>query len=663
MAGQPLVEIDVSMAFLAAPDRQSRRDRRAHHPRGARARHHDRPGPQRRRRRLARRAAWPTRRSNIGPPHAAKSYLNIEAILAAADATGADAVHPGYGFLSENADFADAVEAAGLVFVGPTGETIRMMGDKAAARAARCRGGRAGRAGLAKAGSQTLDEARAVAAEIGYPVMIKAVGRRRRTRHPRRRDATRSSRRRSPQASAEAKAAFGDGGLYLENFIARARHIEVQVLGDGATRSIASSANARCSAAARRSGRRRRRRALAAACARRSAPRPSRWPESVDYRGAGTLEYLYDEATRRLLLHRDEHPHPGRASGHRDDHRHRSRARDDPHRRRRAAGATARATSACAAMPSRCASTPRIRRDNFRPSPGAVDGLSRARRPRRRASIRCSISGYQVSPFYDSLLGKLIVWDETRDGALARMRRALGELIVEGVATTAPLHQALADDADGARGRLPYPLARRLASSRETRAAPHEGGKPAMTSRYSFGGDEHIFVEIDEEMSLEAFFKSLSITKAVRAADIEGVTEICPANASFQIKFDPDVITPDDLLAELKTIEAAAEGGHAELDDPHHRDPRALQRSLDARDPDALSRAPPGPGHDRHRIYRRDQPSRRRRRLRQGAFRRALVRLDGRLRRRPAVPLPDGRAATADPGRRNICARAPTRRS
>ena len=105
-----------------------------------------------------------------------------------------------------------------------------------------------------------------------------------------------------------------------------------------------------------------------------------------------------------------------------------------------------------------------------------------------------------------------------------------------------------------------------------------------MTSRYSYGGDEHIFVECDEEMSLEAFFKSLSVTKAVRAADIKGVTEICPANASFQIKFDPDVIKPDDLLAEIKAIEAAGGRRSREARDPHHRNSRALQRSLDARD-------------------------------------------------------------------------------
>ena len=184
-----------------------------------------------------------------------------------------------------------------------------------------------------------------------------------------------------------------------------------------------------------------------------------------------------------------------------------------------------------------------------------------------------------------------------------------------------------------------------------------------MKSRYSFGGDEHIFVECDEAMSLEAFFKSLSITKAVRAAQIKGVTEICPANASFQIKFDPDVIKPDDLLRELKAIEAAASGEHAALktriieipvlyNDPWTHETlmrfRERHQAPDMTDIEYTAKINHLDGVDG---------------FRQGAFRRALVRLDGRLRRRPAVPLSDGRAPTADSSRRNICGRAPIRPS
>ena len=115
-----------------------------------------------------------------------------------------------------------------------------------------------------------------------------------------------------------------------------------------------------------------------------------------------------------------------------------------------------------------------------------------------------------------------------------------------------------------------------------------------MTSRYSYGGDEHIFVECDEAMSLEAFFKSLSITKAVRAAQIRGVTEICPANASFQVKFDPDVIKPDDLLREIKAHRGGGGRRTFLAQDADHRNSGALQRSLDSRDADAFPRSPPG---------------------------------------------------------------------
>ncbi|HEX6094126.1 MAG TPA: biotin carboxylase N-terminal domain-containing protein, partial [Dongiaceae bacterium] len=168
---------------------------------------------------------------NIGPPHAAKSYLNIPAILDAAKRTGADAVHPGYGFLAENADFADAVENAGLIFVGPKGGAIRVMGDKVAARAA----AEAAGVPVVPGSDGRVDDperARLVAQAIGFPVMIKAAagggGRGIRIAHDMSEFETLM-----PQASAEAKAAFGDGGLYIEKVIDRARHIEVQILGDG----------------------------------------------------------------------------------------------------------------------------------------------------------------------------------------------------------------------------------------------------------------------------------------------------------------------------------------------------------------------------------------------------------------------------------------------
>ena len=185
----------------------------------------------------------------------------------------------------------------------------------------------------------------------------------------------------------------------------------------------------------------------------------------------------------------------------------------------------------------------------------------------------------------------------------------------------------------------------------------------AMKTRYSFGGDEHVFVEVDEEMSLEAFFKSLSMTNAVRESRIKGVTEICPANASLQIRFDPDVISPNDMLAELKRLEAGAEKSEGTLktriveipvyyNDPWTRETlmRFRERHQAPESTDLEYAAKINGYGDIDELHR-------------GAFRGAVVRLDGRLRRRPPLPVPDGRAGEADRGRRNIFARAPTRQS
>ena len=230
---------------------------------------------------------------HIGPAPASKSYLNIDAIIAAARQSGAGAIHPGYGFLSENPQFAEAVEAAGLVFVGPAAETIRMMGDKAAARAA------AKAAGVQVVpGSDgevaDLGHALAAAREIGFPIMLKASagggGRGIRVAL----DAA-GFEHQFHTAQAEAKAAFGDGALYLERFLQRVRHLEVQVLGDG--KHVVHCFERECSLQRRRQK------------MWEEAPSPAidqdtrdalcasavRLGERARYRGAGTLEYLYDE--------------------------------------------------------------------------------------------------------------------------------------------------------------------------------------------------------------------------------------------------------------------------------------------------------------------------------------------------------------------------------
>ena len=379
---------------------------------------------------------------DIGPPPAARSYLNIAAVLEAAEATGAEAIHPGYGFLSENAEFADAVEAAGLVFVGPKGSTIRSMGDKTAARAA------AENAGVPVVpGSQgrvaDLATARAAAAEIGYPVILKASagGGGRGIRVVESAEGLESA---FDRASVEAKAAFGDGRLYLEKFIARARHIEVQVLGDG--RDAIHCYERECSLQRRRQKVWEEAPSLALSSDAREALCASAvaLAKSVAYRGAGTLEYLYDDAkgcfyfiemNTRIQV---EHPVTEMVTG-----------VDLVREMLRVANGASLAYRQSDIRLTGHAIEARINAEdpalNFRPAPGTVTDYRAPGGPGTRFDTLL-YQGYQVSPFYDSLLGKLIVWDETREAALARMRRALMELIVEGIATTTPMHQDLAED-------------------------------------------------------------------------------------------------------------------------------------------------------------------------------------------------------------------------
>jgi acetyl-CoA carboxylase biotin carboxylase subunit len=378
---------------------------------------------------------------NIGPFQAAKSYLNIESVLAAARTTGADAIHPGYGFLSENPVFADAVEAAGLIFVGPTGETIRTMGDKAAAR------GAAQRAGVPVVpGSEgrvaDLDEARNLAGKIGFPVMIKASagGGGRGIRIA---ETVESLGVALDQATAEARAAFGDGGLYLEKFIGNARHIEVQVLGDGVN--AIHCYERECSL------QRRRQKVWEEAPASVLSPDVREalcasavaLARSVSYRGAGTLEYLYDEHSRSFYFIemntriQVEHPVTEMITG-----------IDLVREMIRIAGGEPLRYQQSDVRLSGHAIEVRINAEDgshdFRPSPGKVTALQVPGGMGTRFDTLL-YAGYAVSPFYDSLLGKLIVWDTSREMALRRLGRALGELKIEGVITTAVLHQYLVE--------------------------------------------------------------------------------------------------------------------------------------------------------------------------------------------------------------------------
>jgi acetyl-CoA carboxylase, biotin carboxylase subunit len=511
----------------------------------------------------------------IGPAQASKSYLNRDAILAAAKAAAADAIHPGYGFLAENAEFAAAVEAAGLTFVGPTAQSIRLMGDKVAAREAAAAAGVPTVPG-SNGRLESSEAAFALATTIGFPVMIKAAagGGGRGIRVAR---SPAEFHHLMPQAQTEALAAFGDGGLYVEKLVEGARHIEVQVLGDG--HDVIHCFERECSLQRRRQK------------VWEEAPSPSltsaireklcssavALTKAVNYRGAGTIEYLYDDRSNEFYFLemntriQVEHPVTEMVTG-----------IDLVREMIRIAGGERLRIRQDQVRIHGHAIEVRINAEDpakgFAPNPGIVTALNVPGGNGVRFDSML-YPGYTVPPFYDSLLGKLIVHDENRASAIRRLDRALGELNVEGLATTKSLHQVLARDPDVQAGRFhtawlePWlashaadlaaakaaPAAQITPKAATESAPPATGGHSPMQTRFSFGGDEHIFAEVDEAMSLEAFFKSLFITNAVRDAKIKGVTEICPANASYQVKFDPDLIKPDDMLAELKRLDSATD--------------------------------------------------------------------------------------------------------
>ena len=380
----------------------------------------------------------------IGPPPASKSYLNVEAILAAARESEADAVHPGYGFLAESADFADAVEAAGMVFVGPEGETVRLLGDKVAARAAAEQAGVPTVAGsTGRIGSP--EAARDLVARIGFPVLIKAAagggGRGIRVANDQA-----ELERLMPQAVAEARAAFGDGGIYVEKFIRRARHVELQILGDG--ENVVHCFERECSLQRRRqkiweeapavslSGSVRR---ALCACAVSLA-------HSVRYRGAGTLEFLYDgdseafyflEMNTRIQV---EHPVTECVTGIDLVREMLKVANGEPLRLRQEDVVLNGHAIEC-----------RINAEDpahgFLPAPGVVESLTMPGGPGVRFDTML-YPGCAIPPFYDSLLGKLVVWDDSRASTLRRLERALIEFELSGVKTTKSLHRALAADPD-----------------------------------------------------------------------------------------------------------------------------------------------------------------------------------------------------------------------
>ena len=382
----------------------------------------------------------------IGPPAARDSYLNKAAILTAASITGADAIHPGYGFLSENAGFAEMVEAHDLAFIGPSADHIRMMGDKITAKSAM-----AGLGVPLVPGSDgavpDVETARAVAAQVGYPLLVKAAagggGRGMKVAHgpDEIADAFRLAR-------AEAKAAFGNEDVYIERYLDRPRHIELQVLADGHG-DVVHLGERDCSL------QRRHQKLLeeAGSPALGTAER-DRIGETVTtalrrlgYRNAGTLEFLYQdghfsfiEMNTRLQV---EHPVTEMITG------------IDLVREQIRIAAGERLGYGQADIRFRGhAIECRINAEDpvtFAPSPGRIEAFHAPGGLGVRVDSAI-YAGYVVPPYYDSMIGKLIVHGHDRPEAIRRMDRALDELAVVGVKTVAPLHRRILADPDFQRG-------------------------------------------------------------------------------------------------------------------------------------------------------------------------------------------------------------------
>ena len=383
----------------------------------------------------------------IGPPPALGSYLNIPAILSAATITGADAIHPGLGFLAENAEFAAQVVEHGFVFIGPDPEHIRLMGDKVCAKQAAASLGLPVVPGSAEAVGNVADAA-AAAREIGYPVLLKASAGGGGRGMKLARDESEMAQLLS-LAQAEAKAAFGNDSIYLERFLERPRHIEVQLIGDGQG-GVIHLGERDCSL------QRNHQKLL------EETPSPGLDPparqllhdaavaalEKLGYKSSGTIEFLYQdgafyfiEMNTRLQV---EHPISEMVSG-----------IDIVKEQLRIAAGHKLGYHQAAVSLRGYAIECRINAENpvdFRPSPGWVSDYL----PPGGFGVRIDSALYQgctVPPYYDSLVAKLIVHGDSRDECLARLSRALAEYAIGGIDTTIPLHQRIVEDVEFRAGR------------------------------------------------------------------------------------------------------------------------------------------------------------------------------------------------------------------
>ena len=378
----------------------------------------------------------------VGPPSGLESYLSMPAILAACEISGAQAIHPGYGFLSENANFVQAVEDHGLKFIGPTAEHIRIMGDKITAKdtmkalGVPCVPGSDG-------GVDSLNDAHEVAADIGYPVIIKATagGGGRGMKVARTAKELESA---FLTARAEGKAAFGNDEVYIEKYLTTPRHIEIQVFGDGKGRAV-HLGERDCSLQRRHqkvleeapgpciSGKERK--LIGKTCADAVS--------KIDYIGAGTIEFLYEngefyfiEMNTRLQV---EHPVTEAIFG-----------VDLVREQIRVASGQPLSFVQDQLEINGHSIEVRINAEklpNFSPSPGKVTAYHAPGGLGVRMDSAL-YNGYSIPPYYDSLIGKLIVHGENRKGAIARLRRALGELIIDGIDTTVPLFEELLNEDD-----------------------------------------------------------------------------------------------------------------------------------------------------------------------------------------------------------------------
>jgi len=378
----------------------------------------------------------------IGPPPAADSYLNMPAILAACEITGADAIHPGYGFLSENAQFAEIIEEHGIVFVGPTADHIRLMGDKIAAKQ------KVKELGIPVVpGSEgelpTLEEARAASGDIGFPLLVKASagGGGRGMRIAQTADDLAEA---FNGARNEARSAFGDDRVYLERYLGNPRHVEIQIFGDSHGNAV-HLGERDCSL------QRRHQKVL------EEAPSPALNVQKRDeigsvvakamadlgYRGAGTVEFLYEdgefyfiEMNTRLQV---EHPVTEMITG-----------IDLVREQIRVASGAPLSIRQQDITFSGHAIECRINAENpetFAPSPGTITDFHTPGGLGVRVDSGL-YSGYRVPSYYDSLIGKLIVHGNTRNECLMRLRRALDEFVIGGIDTTIPLFQMLITNPD-----------------------------------------------------------------------------------------------------------------------------------------------------------------------------------------------------------------------